>query len=343
MITKEALSAVFGKASPAGRSAIGLYSAVCVVLSIDAQSIDVVLSGKGAPAKKLNFLWPDPDGSLYVPGAMFIAHRAVLKNLAPLLLFLTACLPATAQLSADSPVGVSAGFAKLFGNIPGFSATADVQVLDGSRQEVLRTPMRFQFLSGKMRMDLALTEMKGKSITPIVVNSYKQAGLDRITSIVRLDKKQIYLVFPGVRSYAVSEMSKAEAEAAAKNLQIQRKLVASETLDGHACTQNQVIVKNAKGTNLLEAVVWNASDLQDFPVKVQVQSPGKTTTLHFTQIQMTRPEPSQFEPVSTYTKYSSPDALLIAIAQKQSASSTNRPTQNPASSSTPKTKGATKK
>jgi hypothetical protein len=275
---------------------------------------------------------------------MLIRTSAVLKVVVAISLGLMARSIALAQLASDSPVGISAGFAKLFGNSPGFSATADAQVLDARKQEALRTPMRFQFLPGKMRMDIDLTQARGKSVTPIVVNSYKQAGLDRVASIFRLDKKNVYLIFSGVRSYVRTDMTPAEAEAAEKNLQVQRALLSTETLDGHSCTKNKTVVRNPKGGVLLEAITWNATDLKDFPIQIQVQSIDKTTILHFTQIDMTRPKANEFEPPAGYTRYSTPDALVIAVADKQSAQQqTNGPAQKPPTPPTSKPKNTTTK
>ncbi len=245
---------------------------------------------------------------------------------------------AFAQFSADSPVGISAGLAKLFGGVNGFVARADVQVLDTNRQETLRTPMGFAFLDGKMRMEIDLSQIRGRSVSPGVIAVLKQAGLDRVVSIVRLDKKMIHVVFSGVRSYANMELSGADADAAQKNLRIQKTLLARETVDGHACARNRVVVKDSKGVALLEATTWNAADLKDFPVQIALQTKDNATIVHFNQIRLARPDAAQFEPPAGYARFNNTDSLLMSAAQKALAA------QKPAAASgqnpPPKARGA---
>jgi hypothetical protein len=274
------------------------------------------------------------------PAPMLPATR--MKNFSPFrtvalaLFLLTAASSSRAQFSLDSSLGIGVGFTRLFGDTSAFNASADIQVLDAAKREFLRTPMRFAFHSGKMRLDVDLAEMKGPGVTPVLVNSYKQAGLNRLTSIFRPDKKIVYVIFPGVRSYSKTEMSGTEAETAGKNLQIERTLLARETVDGHSCARNKVVIRNSKGATLLEAITWNAADLKDFPVQIQMQSGDRTTVLRFAQIQMKRPDAAQFEPPSGYTRYSSPDTMLTIVALKQNAAQQEARTQKPAPASKPK-------
>ena len=244
------------------------------------------------------------------------------------------------QFSADSPVGISAGLAKLFGNINAFVARADVQVLDTNRQETLRTPMGFAFLDGRMRMEIDLSQMRGRSVPPAAIAALKQAGLDRVISIVRLDKKMIHVVFSGVRSYANMDLSGADAEAAQKNLQIQKTLLGRETVDSHPCARNRVLVKNSKGTALLDATTWNATDLKDFPVQIALQSLDSTTIVRFNQIRFARPEAAQFEPPAGYARFNNTDSLLMSAAQKALAA--QKPEAAPGSNAPQRSRSAAK-
>lgn len=236
---------------------------------------------------------------------------------AAILVFLTFLVqPASfAQFSPESTVGVSAGFAKLFGNLTAFSAKVDVQMLDTNRQEALRTPMNFAFLDRKMRLDIDLNDMRGKAVQPAEIAGLKRVGMDRIGCVIRLDRRMNYLLFSGVRGYLTMEMSPTEAAAAEKNVQVQRTALGKETVDKHPCTKNKVVVKSAKGVTLLEAFTWNATDMKDFPVVIAAQSPQGTTYMRFTQVQMTRPAAAQFEPPAQYRKYGSPELLLFAAVQ----------------------------
>jgi hypothetical protein len=253
-----------------------------------------------------------------------------------LLLLLASQATLRAQFSPDSPAGISAGLAKLFGNINGFTAKADIQVLDTNRQETMRTPMNFAFLDNRIRMEIDMTQVKGKSASPVVVAGLKQAGLDRIINIIRLDKKRVYLIFPVARSYVNASLSGTDAEAAKKNLQIRKTALGTEAIEGRPCTKNQVVVKNSKGALLLEATTWNAADLKEFPVQIALPTKDNTTIMRFREVQLVRPAPAQFELPSGYAKYPGMEALLLAVSQKQNPPPKVATSKPPAKSTEPK-------
>jgi hypothetical protein len=232
------------------------------------------------------------------------------------MLFLLAAVPAGAQVSGGGAPGVSAGFAKLFGSHTAFTAKVEAQVLDRTQKEFLRLPMTFAALDGRIRVDIDLAEMRSQVIPASAIASYKQTGLNRVTSIVRPEQKAMFIIYPGVQSYVNVPMSKAEAEASGANLQVQRTRLGEETVDNYPCVQHRVVVKNNKGDVVLEAVTWNATTLKGFPVRIATQENGNTTVMRFQQVQFVKPDLKQFAPVAGYAKYSSVDGLMFAAAKK---------------------------
>ena len=49
--------------------------------------------------------------------------------------------------------------------------------------------------------------------------------------------------------------------------------------------KNKVVVKNDQGP-VLEAVTWNAADLKDFPLQIEMKEKGNTVRMRFTQVQL---------------------------------------------------------
>src|SRR5262245_21490743 len=112
-----------------------------------------------------------------------------------LLLAAPACY---AQLPGGS---LNAALTRLFGPAAAFTANADVQVLDKAQQEAVRMPMKFSVLGEKIRVDTDMTRMKNRELLPEVVAEMKREGLDRVSSVIRPDKKAMYIIYPGARSY----------------------------------------------------------------------------------------------------------------------------------------------
>ena len=62
-------------------------------------------------------------------------------------------------------------------------------------------PMEFAALDGKVRLEINLGQVQSKDFTPSTLATLKQAGMDRMVSVFRPDKKVTYLIYPGVQSY----------------------------------------------------------------------------------------------------------------------------------------------
>src|SRR6266481_4880206 len=228
----------------------------------------------------------------------------------------SACSAAIAQMpSAGSPGGVSTALAKLFEGIPGFSAKAEVQVLDSSKKETTHVPMDFALLDNKIRVEIDMTQIKSQTVLESEAAQLKQMGLSQVISIIRPDKKLIYVIYPDQKSVLTLPMPKEDAEAAEKTPKIEKTALANETIDGHACVKNKVIVSDDKG-QMLEAITWNAADLKNFPVQIQTKENGNTTLVRYKQIQIVKPATNQFEPPEGYAQYSDMMDLMQGVMKK---------------------------
>ena len=207
---------------------------------------------------------------------------------------------AVAQMpSASSGTGVNAAFVRLFGSVGAFTAKAETRVLDQSQNQLVRMPMEFASADGKVRLDIDLSQVQSKDFTASSLDTIKRAGMDRFTSIFRPDKKVTYLIYPGVQSYQELVQPKAETEAAEKGLKLEKSALGKDTLDGHPCVKNRVTVRSGKAS-VLEAVVWNATDLKDFPIQIEMKEKDRTVRMHFTDVRFVKPDDKQFDVPSAY-------------------------------------------
>jgi hypothetical protein len=201
---------------------------------------------------------------------------------------------ARAQVNAAAPGGMNAALARLFGKVTAFTATVDARVIDPSQKDSVRMPMHFADLDGKMRIEIDLTQVQSKALSAQQLQAMEQAGLRTLVSIIRPDKKTSYILYPGVQNYSVVPMPKTEAEALSKRLAIDTTALGRETVDGHRCVKNRVVVKDDAKV-ILEATTWNATDLKNFPVRIETKDQGSTSILSFRQIQFERPDAKLFE------------------------------------------------
>jgi hypothetical protein len=204
-----------------------------------------------------------------------------------------------AQLPAGSPGGVSVALTKLFGNVNAFTAQVEVQVLDASQKETLRMPMSFAELDGNIRVEINVAQIQSRELSAKQVSGLKEAGLGRIVSIIRPDKKASYLLYPAAQNYSMVPMPKEEAVTIGRKLQIEKTVLGKETVDGQLCVKQRVTVKDGQRV-ILEAVTWDAPGLKDFPVRIETKDKGSTSIMSFRQIQFARPDPKLFEIPANY-------------------------------------------
>ena len=201
--------------------------------------------------------------------------------------------------TTGSPTGINAAFVKLFGAVNSFTAKVETQVFDPSQKEIVRMPMDLAALDGKVRLEINLAQVQSRDFSCQHPRQLKQAGMDRVVSVFRPDKKATYIIYPGVQSYLIIPLAKGEAEALEKGLKLNKSALGNETIDGHPCVKNKVTVRNDKGP-VLEAVTWNAADLKDFPLQIQMKQKDNKVLMRFSQVSFVRPDAKQFDLPSNY-------------------------------------------
>ena len=201
--------------------------------------------------------------------------------------------------SAGAPTSINTAFVKLFGAVGSFTAKVEAQVLDPAQTETVRMPMSFAVLDGKVRLEIDVAQMQGKNLPASTIAGLKERGMDRVVSVFRPDKKLTYVMYPGIQSYVSIPLPKGEAEVSDKGLKLEKTALGKETLDGHACVKNTAVVRSNQGP-VFEAVTWNAADLKDFPLQIEIRDKQSTVRMHFTQVRFTKPDARQFDPPANY-------------------------------------------
>lgn len=205
---------------------------------------------------------------------------------------------------------------KLFGSNTAFTSKAEFQVWNKTRKEPDLLPMVLASLDGKLRMEIDVSQIKSAELPPSLISSFRQMGMDQTVVIMRPDKKVTLSIFPRAKAYAEVPMTKEESAAVDKNYKMQKASLGRETIDGHACEKNKVTFTDDKGSKE-DATVWNAADLKDFPVQVQMTVDKESTVvIRFKDVKLGRLDATQFEAPAGLARYSNAETLLQDIANK---------------------------
>ena len=201
--------------------------------------------------------------------------------------------------ATGTPTSINTAFVKLFGAVGAFTAKVDTQMLDAYQRETVKLVMDFAASEGKVRIEINLGQMQSKDLPPSKVTELKESGMERVISLFRPDKKVTYIVYPGTQSYLSIPLAKEDIDAFEKGLKLEKSPLGKETFDGHDCIKNKVVVTDTNGP-VLQAVTWNAADLRDFPLQIEMKEKGNTVRMHFTELRFTKPDPQQFDVPAAY-------------------------------------------
>jgi hypothetical protein len=220
-------------------------------------------------------------------------------------------VPANAQFGppGGGSRGPSFGGAtgKLFGDNQSFSATLEFQTTDPS-SNAITMPGKISFDAGKSRFEMNMTEVKGGQMPPDAAAQMKSMGMDTMVSLSRPDKKTVYLIYPGLQSYVENPMPE-KAAATGDDFKIETTEAGKETVEGHDCVKNQVVVTDKDGKKH-ESTVWNATDLKKFPVKIVTSEQGQNSTMLFKKISFDKPAASNFEVPASFQKYDNMQTMM---------------------------------
>ena len=141
-------------------------------------------------------------------------------------------------------------------------------------------------------------------------------GIDKTVMISRPDLKVNYMIFPSLQAYCAMPATDPEAAKSQSDFKIELTELGRETLDGHPCVKNKAVVTDSEG-NKHEATLWNATDLNKFPIKIEQNDQGRSGTMLFKDIKLGKPDASLFEPPADYTKYDSMQTMMQQVMMKK--------------------------
>ena len=244
-----------------------------------------------------------------------IRHFLLLLAILPL-----ACSSAHAQFGgrgfgAAAGPGLSGAMTRFFGEHTAFSASLNM----GTKSEqggTMLMPGKIAYLDGQSRFDIDLSKIEGGKMPAGAADQMKAMGMADMVMISRPDRKITYLIYPGMQSYAENPLREDASAEAAKKFKVEITKIGEETIAGHACVKNRVVVTDDQGKTH-EATTWNAISLKDFPVVIETTQKGTAVTLLFSDVKLGKPAATAFEPPKDFKKYDDMQTMLREVLMKR--------------------------
>jgi outer membrane lipoprotein-sorting protein len=217
---------------------------------------------------------------------------------------------AWAQMGGGPPPEPCAALAKFFSRDAAFTASAKVVMTGKKARENQTMVMLFAVSGRRMRNEMDMTKMSGVRASDM--EGMKQMGMDKIVVLVLPEQKAAYMVFPSLKSYCDMPPGKKNNGTEGK---VEKTELGSETIEKHPCAKSKLTFTDKNGKTA-EAVVWEATDLKDFPIQYQTVEDGQTTTVTFGDIKMGKPEESLFELPTDFKRYGSMQEMMMGNMQR---------------------------
>ena len=209
----------------------------------------------------------------------------------------------TSELAERAPV-VAAAALSLFGGFHAFTADADLRVLDRAGAEIFNGPVTYARDGFKARLDADASQATSARVPAGVLAQLQALGVGTVAAIARPDQLRGYALYPALSAYAEAAIppNVLAAALAGTNATLVKTPVGNETIDGHPSVKNQTTVTAPNGQRI-EALVWNATDLQGFPIQIEYADRYGSATVRFKRVNLTAPAASLFDVPAGYTKY----------------------------------------
>lgn len=215
-------------------------------------------------------------------------------------------LPAFAQMEGGPGGGgnFDNGMEKLFGATPVFSAGMVTSIVGPQGPMTVKSKMVFDHENSWTEMNMS--DVQGPNLPPQAVDQMKSIGMDDVVTITPADKLNVYMVYPHIHSYV--DMPIPPSATTNNAFSVQTTKLGQETVDGHPCVKNDVVVTNSVQSH--EFTVWNATDLKNFPVKIAMTDQGMSVSITFQNVSFDKPAAGLFQPPTHFTKYGSIQDLM---------------------------------
>lgn len=217
---------------------------------------------------------------------------------------------ALAQMpGGQMPPDPCAALAKFFNKDAEFTASAKVVIAGKKASDNQTMVLRLAVSGRKMRNEMDMAKMS--NIPARDMEGMKQMGMDQMVILAVPEKSATYMVFPNLKSYCnMPAPNKNNAEG-----KLEKTELGSETIEKHPCKKSKLTFTDKDGKTA-EAIVWEATDLKNFPIQYQTVENEQTTTTTFSDIKMEKPDASLFELPESYKKYGNMQEMMMGNMQR---------------------------
>jgi hypothetical protein len=210
-------------------------------------------------------------------------------------------------------MGYNAVVARLFNDIPAFTATVETALTNTADKSRLIIPMKMAKRQDKIRIEVDFEKMKGEGVAMSALASMKSVGMARMTSVVSPGDRTMYVLFPELKF--ASRVALTDDDLPNAGFKVSKKSQGKETLNGQSCVRQKIVI-SADGGEKTEATTWESPALGNFPVRIMLTPEGSQVAMSFSNVQLTAPDEDAFKVPSDYKSFDSMTQLFQEATAK---------------------------
>jgi len=189
--------------------------------------------------------------------------------------------------------------------------TAQAQLLLPGQERGDSIPIGLAVSGGRMRWQLNLDRARSSRLPDERIAMLKAMQLDSIVVWLKPDE-DLTVALPRLKAWAKSPVPKAKGlqdNAQDKVGGMKKTAVGKETIDGRPCIKYMLTVPGENDPAQV-ALTWEATNLQNLPVKILVKTDGKVHGFLLRNVRLGKVDEQFFKPPADYTRRESVAALL---------------------------------
>ncbi|MEN9575590.1 MAG: hypothetical protein RL514_3445 [Verrucomicrobiota bacterium] len=209
---------------------------------------------------------------------------------------------------------LAAALSEFFSDTRAFTAGVELALPTKAGGESLKLPFGVAMADGKMRWELNFANVKSAELTPEAIKGMKDMGLDQMVFIYQ-PGKPLALTVPGMKSYvelAAPKVEGVQQQTQEKIGRLEKKELGRENVAGQPTVKYSVKIPGDDGT----ATVWQATNLQNLPVKIVMTKGQQTYQLQLSNVRLGQPDAAYFTVPAGFAKQADISAVMQAAAMK---------------------------
>lgn len=202
---------------------------------------------------------------------------------------------------------------KLWGDRP-FSAKVVTQELDKKGRATELAAAEYAYSKGRLRIEMRMGETAAGQKRRKATDELADLGMDHIVMLVLPNEKGPFMIYPSLSAYCQIPETNPTQTAAGSEPKISREELGKETIEGRECIKSLVTIEEGKSKT--QCTVWEAVDLDRFPIQTEMVEGGKLIRTTFKELKFKAPPEALFQVPQGFTRYKDMQEMMMGAMQR---------------------------